>query len=275
MRIQILNWEKFNPRKDLKATSWLRLQNSLFEDPAFFEFDHAEICFWIYLLSLASKKQTGSVHFSAPHAERIGRFKKSTYESALLKLTQLQCVQIERDDPIVDDTQTLRARDEHVPLRNERTDETDVTERNVPDVAEGVTPPAPEPKAEPKPKKPPAKTAAVWEAYSAAYRDRYGHEPEDNAKVRSQMAQFISQVGAEDAPMIAAFYVSHNHRFYVDKGHPFGLCLTDTTKLRTEWLSGRQVTGIEARATERKQGTFNAFAGLLKEAEAKESGHGK
>lgn len=274
MIIHVINWEKFNPRKDLKATSWLRLQNTLFEDPAFFDFDHGELCFWIYLLSLASKKMSGVVRFSSAHAERIGRFKKSTWESALLKLTELQCVRIERDAATIDDTRTTRAEHDHVPLRNERTNETNVTERDVTDGAAGVPPTAPDPGVASKPKKPPAKTAAVWEAYSQAYRKRYGHDPEDNATIRSQMAQFVSRVGAEDAPLIAAFYVGHNHRYFVEKGHSFGLCLQDTTKLRTEWLRGRQVTGIEARATELKQGTYNAFAGLIEEARAKEADHG-
>lgn len=133
MIIEILNWDKYCPRKDLKATTWLRLQNTIFEDPNFYEFDHAEICFWIYLLSQASKKQTGTIRLSTVHAERVGRFREKTQESALKKLQELQCVRITHDDPNIDVTCTSRGCDTDVTptshyVTNERTNE---TKRNV------------------------------------------------------------------------------------------------------------------------------------------------
>lgn len=121
--VEILNWEKFNPRKDLKATAWFRLQNSLFEDPNFFDWSHSEILFWVYILSLASKKQTGSIRFSDAHAERIGRFKLRDAESSLEKLVELQCIKVTLRGRDIDVTRTLHARH----TTNERTDVTNET----------------------------------------------------------------------------------------------------------------------------------------------------
>lgn len=131
IQLEILNWEKYNPRKDLKSTHWFRVNNDILEGPDFFEFTHSEIVFWIYLLSLASKRQTGRITLVMAHAQRIGRFKESEINAALEKLIELGCVLVAVQacdvEPNADVTPTLHARDVHVPLRtNERTN---VTER--------------------------------------------------------------------------------------------------------------------------------------------------
>jgi hypothetical protein len=126
--IEILNWDKYNPRKDIKATNWVRLQNSLFEDPNFIDFSHSEILFWIYLLSMGSKKQTGLIKLSLRHADRIGRFSERDVKSAIAKLIELGCVRIVNQSTNADVTQTSRtqhATDGRTDETNE-TDETDV-----------------------------------------------------------------------------------------------------------------------------------------------------
>jgi uncharacterized protein YeaC (DUF1315 family) len=127
LQLEILNWDKFCPRKDLKATTWLRLQNNLLENPDFFDFDHSELMFWVYALSCASKKQTPEVRINVSHAVKIGRFQKETILSAIEKLESLQCVRIVSGVKHADVTHTLRG--QHT--TNERTDTyADVTERN-------------------------------------------------------------------------------------------------------------------------------------------------
>jgi hypothetical protein len=130
--------------------------------------------------------------------------------------------------------------------------------------------PAPKPVKPPKAKKEPPKTGEAWAAYATAYRLRYRAEPVRNLMVNSQMAQVVGRLGAE-AAMVAAFYLNHKNRFYVEKMHPVGLLLQDAEKLRTEWFTGQQVTQAQAFQADRTQTNFNAFASLL--AEAKESHH--
>lgn len=110
----------------------------------------------------------------------------------------------------------------------------------------------------------PVDSKPTWEAYSKAYHQRHGVLPTRNARVNSQLAQFLKRVPLEEAPEIAEFYVFHNRAFYVQKSHPVGLMLQDAESLRTEWLTGKQVTVTEARGAETKQQLFNAFAKFLK-----------
>ncbi|WP_152038175.1 hypothetical protein [Paraburkholderia hospita] len=113
-------------------------------------------------------------------------------------------------------------------------------------------------------------TAATWAAYSEAYAARYGVEPIRNATVNSQMANFVKRVGMVEAPAIARFYVSHSNRFYVQHMHFVGSMLADAEKLRTEWVTQRQMTSTEAAQADRTAANFNAMAPLFAEARAQE-----
>lgn len=108
-------------------------------------------------------------------------------------------------------------------------------------------------------------TGAAWAAYAASYSDRYGTEPSRNATVNGQLAAFVKRIGAEEAPDVAAFYVKHDDAFYVRKGHPVGLLLSDAEKLRTEWFTGKKITGAQARDAERRSTTAAAVAAIAAE----------
>ncbi len=88
--------------------------------------------------------------------------------------------------------------------------------------------------------KEPSPTADTWEAYSTAYEARYGAEPVRNATVNAQLAQLVRRLGADESPMVAAWYVGHKNHFYVSAGHSVGMLLHDAEKLRTEWATGHQ-----------------------------------
>lgn len=259
--IEINNWDKYNPRKDLKATSWVRLQNSLFEDPNFIEFNHAELLFWVYLLSMASKKQSGTVKLSLPHAIRIGRFTERDVHEAIKKLIDIECVRICEAGR----TQTLRARDVHDTLRTNAptTNETYVTNELAPSSANSdATSEDPEPKALLNPEGP-SPTALTWRAYRDAYEERHGKAPPWNAKIGGQLKQLVSRIPAEEAPLVAAFYLTHNDAYYVKSMHPVGLLLRDAEKLRTEWATGKKMTGIQAKSAEQKDANVQAMKDYL------------
>lgn len=120
-----------------------------------------------------------------------------------------------------------------------------------------------------------ARTDPVWQAYSAAYIDRYGTEPVRNAKGNAALAALIDRLGIDEAPPVAAFYVWHNKAFYVSANHPLGVLLQDCEGLRTQWATGRQTTTTGALQADRTQTNHNAFAPLIAEAEARERANGK
>lgn len=88
--------------------------------------------------------------------------------------------------------------------------------------------------------RPVPKSAATYEAYAGAYRTRYGAEPVRNQTVNAQLCKLVDKLGVEEAPLVAAFYVTHRSSWYAEKMHPVNLLLQDAEKLRTEWATGRQ-----------------------------------
>ena len=108
-----------------------------------------------------------------------------------------------------------------------------------------------------KPKKPDPRSnpdnVKTWEAYARAYRARYGVLPMSNAKVRGQVAQFVKTVGAELAPVLAAYYPSHNKQYFVQRRHDFGALLHDYQQVATDYQIGQQMTGVQAAQTEKTQ----------------------
>lgn len=120
-----------------------------------------------------------------------------------------------------------------------------------------------------------AKSAETWNAYAAAYFDRYGVEPVRNAKVNAQLSQLVDRLGAKDAPAVAAWFVSHNAQWYVTRGHSVDALLADSEKLRTEWATGRRVTQTAARQTDRKQHHMSIAEQLIAENRAREVEHGE
>lgn len=120
VEITVLKFRKFNPRSDVKHSSWFRLEHSIIDDPDFFDFTHGEFKAWIYIMAQASKKNTETIVINTNHSQAVSRIKNEEMFSALEKLEQLQCITVHV-------TRTLRPRYAHVTSTNAtngRTDET-------------------------------------------------------------------------------------------------------------------------------------------------------
>lgn len=112
-------------------------------------------------------------------------------------------------------------------------------------------------------------TALTWREYRDAYNEKYGEPPPWNAKIGGQLKSFVSRVPKEEAPSIAAFYLTHGDKFYVQSMHPVGLLLRDAEKLRTEWVTGRKMTGAKAKSSEQKDSNVEAMKSYLAKKEAR------
>jgi hypothetical protein len=99
----------------------------------------------------------------------------------------------------------------------------------------------------------------TWDAYRDAYLARYGVPPVRNASVNSQLSNLVKRLGADESPLVAAFYLTHNDSFYLKALHPVGLLLRDAEKLRTEWATGHRMLGAKAREVERMQHNSDAW----------------
>lgn len=235
--VEVLGWDSFNGRKDVKKPSWFRLEYRLLEDPDFFNFSHGEFKAWLYVLAQACRKNTGTIRLNYEHAKSTARLSRQDIDGALDKLEELQLVHVhvthairERD---ANATDTIRDRTGQDSTEQDKTGQI-ATELTL-DRGRG-------------------KGIATWEAYRSAYSRRYGEPPIRNASVNAKIAQFVNRVGADEAPLVAEFFLTHNDAFYVKSMHGVGLMLRDAEKLRTEWVTGRKVTGAVARSAEKADG---------------------
>lgn len=140
------------------------------------------------------------------------------------------------------------------------------TDSGLPSLCDGAAPPSPPGKAvavvdkKPKADKEPAPTTRIWFHYAEAYERRYGIAPVRNAKVNGMLSGFLQRLGGDEAPQVAAWFVGHNNRLYVQSGHAIDLLVRDAEKLRTEWATGRRVTSTAAQEADRLQDAGDMWA---------------
>jgi len=97
----------------------------------------------------------------------------------------------------------------------------------------------------------PTPGSAVWNAYSDGMRRRWRIDPPRNAKTASQCKQLVELVGIDNAMTLARAYPERVDKWYVEKGHPIGLLLTDYPKLLRDLALGFKVTREMATSLER------------------------
>lgn len=93
---------------------------------------------------------------------------------------------------------------------------------------------------------------STWSSYAEAYKHRYGISPVRNRKADDEFRSFLGRIPENEAPQVAAFYVTHNAQWYVSKMHPVNLLLADAEKLRTEWATGTKMTSVAVKNAEVK-----------------------
>lgn len=82
------------------------------------------------------------------------------------------------------------------------------------------------------------KSQTTWEAYSEAYELRHGVAPIRNGRTNALLCQLVDRLGAEEAPLVAAFYLRVDTPLYVNARHPPSLLVRDCESLRTQLVAG-------------------------------------
>jgi hypothetical protein len=104
----------------------------------------------------------------------------------------------------------------------------------------------------------PTPGSQVWEAYVAAMQQGWNCTPPRSAKTAAQAKQLVDLVGLELALKIAAYYPTRRSQFYVQRGHPFGLIISDHMSLLREVSAGVKLTkGVVNEMVQREE-TENA-----------------
>jgi hypothetical protein len=90
--ITINNWTEFQPRKDLKELSWFRLETGIFDGQTYFKLKNDGLILFIFLLSLAAKKNNPVIDLDLEFVSEKIKFKKSEILSLLEILKEKQLV---------------------------------------------------------------------------------------------------------------------------------------------------------------------------------------
>lgn len=99
---------------------------------------------------------------------------------------------------------------------------------------------------------------ATWKSYCAAYFNRYGVDPLRNLSVNSTIKLFVKKLPYTEAPLVAAFFVNHNDKFYIQKTHAVPLMLKDAEGLRTQWATGQTMTGTKASQIDKTASNYDS-----------------
>lgn len=97
IEVEIVNWHKYNKRKDYKKMSWFALSNTFITDQEFYDFSAEEKLAWIVILSEASKAQTEKLKINLNYVDRVCGIKQKSFLSAVSKLKHLGCLKPVQD----------------------------------------------------------------------------------------------------------------------------------------------------------------------------------
>ena len=114
---------------------------------------------------------------------------------------------------------------------------------------------------------------ATWSAYADAYCTRYGIEPTRNAKVNSNVKEFVKRIGHDESPGVARFYVDRVSEAFVIRGyHALGTLLQNAEAYRTQWATGQAMTNTRAQQADKTQSNFDAASEAMAIRRAKQQG---
>lgn len=99
VEITIVNWEKHQPRKDIKKPWWFSLDNRITEDDKLQSLDSDEFRAFIHLLCLASQANSGSFSVNLTKAVRISGIAKIVFVRTIKKLTDFNIISQPVRDP--------------------------------------------------------------------------------------------------------------------------------------------------------------------------------
>lgn len=119
--LEIANWDKHQPRKDIKHPTWFALSNGILDDAKLFALTSDEFKALIYIFCQASKANKACVRIYFDAAAHSAKIPVESLRTAIDKLTNagVTCTSRTR-------TGSVRARTQSVRIRN-ATDTTDTT----------------------------------------------------------------------------------------------------------------------------------------------------
>ena len=130
MKIEIPNWDKYNPRNDAKRWSWFRFENDFFDDESLCDLTGTQKLLLVYLFTRRNKAATLIFSINPRHAAQRTDISPEDIVIAIEAIASAKIIRIHPDDPNV----SVRGRtdpyagERMCTLRTDVTDVTDVTD---------------------------------------------------------------------------------------------------------------------------------------------------
>lgn len=86
VELEIKNWEKHNPRTDVKTARWFKMSNEFFSDPEFYGVSLEARAVWMFFLCTASKKSSGNIKVNTQMIADLLRIRVESVDYAVQEL---------------------------------------------------------------------------------------------------------------------------------------------------------------------------------------------
>lgn len=250
--ITIINWNKFNPRKDVKRPTWFAMSNDLLDHPDFADFSPVEFHTLVYIFSQASKRNSPDVDLVFAHA-KVRNIEPALLMTVIRKLERIHCVRVTSEVPYAH-VQNLYA-----------TDTTDRHDRQTEGAEHAHVQNLPAGKKRAS-RKPAGAVVPLGQnlvaAYCEAYRKRYPTNPVLKPQDGRQLKAFGEQVGEPKAKELIAAYLTMNNSWFITKVHDVGTLLNNLNQVQNYVATGQIVTKDDAHQAEVGDALKNQMARL-------------
>lgn len=231
--VEILNWERYNPKRDQSSYSWLRLNNDIATDPDLFGLTAEQKFVWVCILCQASRDNKSIIRVNVAFIEHLTGVNRDAIEATLEFLEQKPVIRIQevaRPPATAGDRARPRVVASATPtnVRDERTYErTNVCTEPIKKIPK---------KRNPKPQQSDAVASSpvtqLKESFFEAYRNEFGREyPGWGAKENVQAAAWLRSVSFDKARELSKLFVQWNDPWVTQRGHAFGILVTQYVQL--------------------------------------------
>lgn len=94
VKIEVLNWEKYNGRKGIVNPRWFRFENTFFESIVGLTLTDTQLKGFLYILSRCSKSSSSRVDLDLMSIYRVLKIKSNRFDQLLNKLELLGVIKI-------------------------------------------------------------------------------------------------------------------------------------------------------------------------------------
>lgn len=119
LHIEILSWDKHNPKRDQKTYTWLRLNNNISTDPDLFGLTAEQKFVFIEILCQASKRNSGFLTLNLSHLSHVTGVKADPISGLISHLLRKPIIRV-HDRLLPQDVVTTTPTNERTNVTNER-----------------------------------------------------------------------------------------------------------------------------------------------------------